>query len=104
MPLISHFPVAGEGGMKQASGTFDGGTSTVTVSGLGFRPKLVLGRAAEDGGWSYGEVFYAFEGNAYVADSGDAEVLSYSFTDDGFTLSNVGFHRNGQFTWTAYTW
>ena len=103
MPLVSYFPVAG-GGMKQASGTFDGGTSTVTVSGLGFRPKLVLGRAAEDGGWSYGGVFYAFEGNAYVADNGDAEVLSYSFTDDGFTLSNVGFHRNGQFTWTAYTW
>ena len=103
MPLISHFPVAG-GGMKQSSGEFNGGTNTVTVSGVGFRPKLVLGRASEDGGWTYGEVFYAFEGNAYIADNGDPGELSFSFTDDGFVLNNVSFNRNGQFTWTAYIW
>ena len=90
--------------MKQASGTFNGGTSTVTVSGVGFRPKLVLGRASRDGGWVYGEVFYAFEGNAYIADGGDPGVLNFSFTDDGFTLSNVYFHRNMQLVWTAYSW
>lgn len=104
MPLVSYFPVAGGGNMKQASGTFDGGTRTVTVSGVGFRPKLVLGRVINSGSWTYGAVFYAFEGNAYAADSGRPVVLSFSFTDDGFVLNNVDFHENGQFTWTAYTW
>ena len=89
--------------MKQASGQFKG-LNHVTVTGLGFRPKLVLGHVIGPGSWSYGTVFYAIEGNAYSSTSSNGAVeLGFSFTDDGFVL-NGNFSGAGLYAWTAYSW
>ena len=101
MPLISMFPCSAGGKMKSHSGTFKG-RNNITVSGVGFRPIVVVGNVTKSGNWTSGAVFWISESEAYTNSYSAKEAMDASINDDGFTITKSGFPSSGLFEYTAY--